>query len=467
MEVVTIIVTILLVLCGLAVILAVLFQSGKSAGLSGTIGGVADTFMAKGKAKSFDAKLAKATKWIGAVFILLTLVLSWNPPPGGRRRGSRRIRSIPLPRLSRFHGKMPSGKWGERLMKMREAVKNTLLAAAIFLLALVLSILIQTLGVREHVTTVFVFAVFLISLLTEGYVYGVVSAVAGTLAVNYAFTYPYFTLNFTVRRNLISAVIMVTIAVLTGMLTTRVKQHKAAKAESEKERMRANLLRAVSHDLRTPLTTIYSASSTLLDKREQLTDQQRDLMLKSIQEDSEWLVRMVENLLSITRIGSERIEIAKTPVILDELIDSAMTKFHSRYPGQEVALELPEDMVAIPVDAILIEQVLINLLENAVLHAEGMTTLSLRVFTLGRQAIFEVADNGCGIREDRLSHIFSGSYEALESTPDGRKRNAGIGLSVCATIIKAHGGEITAENRRGGGALFRFTLGKEDITDDE
>ena len=245
-------------------------------------------------------------------------------------------------------------------MKMREAVKNTLLAAAIFLLALVLSILIQTLGVREHVTTVFVFAVFLISLLTEGYVYGVVSAVAGTLAVNYAFTYPYFTLNFTVRRNLISAVIMVTIAVLTGMLTTRVKQHKAAKAESEKERMRANLLRAVSHDLRTPLTTIYSASSTLLDKREQLTDQQRDLMLKSIQEDSEWLVRMVENLLSITRIGSERIEIAKTPVILDELIDSAMTKFHSRYPGQEVALELPEDMVAIPVDAILIEQVLID-----------------------------------------------------------------------------------------------------------
>ena len=352
-------------------------------------------------------------------------------------------------------------------MKMREAVKNTLLAAAIFLLALVLSILIQTLGVREHVTTVFVFAVFLISLLTEGYVYGVVSAVAGTLAVNYAFTYPYFTLNFTVRRNLISAVIMVTIAVLTGMLTTRVKQHKAAKAESEKERMRANLLRAVSHDLRTPLTTIYSASSTLLDKREQLTDQQRDLMLKSIQEDSEWLVRMVENLLSITRIGSERSEIAKTAVILDELIDSAMTKFHSRYPGQEVALELPEDMVAIPVDAILIEQVLINLLENAVLHAEGMTTLSLRVFTLGRQAIFEVADNGCGIREDRLSHIFSGSYEALESTPDGRKRNAGIGLCVCATIIKAHGGEITAENRRGGGALFRFTLGKEDITDDE
>ena len=251
------------------------------------------------------------------------------------------------------------------------------------------------------------------------------------------------------------------------LVDIQAQHQQAIQTAVTSERFKVELIANVSHDLRTPLTTIYSASSTLLDKREQLTDQQRDLMLKSIQEDSEWLVRMVENLLSITRIGSERIEIAKTPVILDELIDSAMTKFHSRYPGQEVALELPEDMVAIPVDAILIEQVLINLLENAVLHAEGMTTLSLRVFTLGRQAIFEVADNGCGIREDRLSHIFSGSYEALESTPDGRKRNAGIGLSVCATIIKAHGGEITAENRRGGGALFRFTLGKEDITDDE
>ena len=96
-------------------------------------------------------------------------------------------------------------------MKMREAVKNTLLAAAIFLLALVLSILIQTLGVREHVTTVFVFAVFLISLLTEGYVYGVVSAVAGTLAVNYAFTSPSVTLHFLVRRHLLAPVLTGTI----------------------------------------------------------------------------------------------------------------------------------------------------------------------------------------------------------------------------------------------------------------
>lgn len=352
-------------------------------------------------------------------------------------------------------------------MKIKKITKNVLISVVILLAAFALSIFVQSLDVQEHIATIFVFAVFLISLLTDGYVYGVVSAIAATLSVNYAFTYPYFAMNFTIRGNLISAVIMVTLAILTGMLTTKGKQHEATKAESEKERMRANLLRAISHDLRTPLTTIYSASSTLRNKKKMLTDEQQDTMLKSIQEDSEWLVRMVENLLSITRIDNEKIAITRTSVILDELIDSVMTKFLNRYPNQKVILNIPDDIVVIPVDTILIEQVIINLLENAVFHAEGMTQISLRVFTLGQQAVFEIADDGCGIREDRLKHIFSGSYEAQEITADSRKQNVGIGLSVCATIIKAHGGEISAENRKSGGALFRFTLGKEDMSNDE
>lgn len=352
-------------------------------------------------------------------------------------------------------------------MNAKKAVKNIVFSALIIALAFMLSVIFQQMDVHEHVTTIFVFAVFLISLMTEGYIYGIVSAIVSMLAVNYAFTYPYFALNFIIPVNLISAVIMVTVAILTGMLTTKIKLHEAEKAESERERMRANLLRAVSHDLRTPLTTIYSASSMLRDKRKNLTQQQQDEMLQSIQEDSEWLVRMVENLLSVTRIDSGKIKINKMPTILDELIDSVMTKFLNRYPGQEVVLDSPDEVVVIPMDTILIEQVLINLLENAVLHAEGMTNLSLRVFTLGKQAIFEIVDNGCGIRADRLKHIFTGNYEVQDDAPDRRKRNIGIGLSVCATIIKAHGGEISAENRKTGGALFRFTLETEDITRDE
>lgn len=352
-------------------------------------------------------------------------------------------------------------------LNFKEILKNVLISIAILLVAVGVSIAFQKMDVEEHITTFFVFAVFLISLITDGYIYGVLSAIAAMFAVNYVFTFPYFAFDFITPVNLISAIIMVTVAILTGMLTTKIKLHEATKAESERERMRANLLRAVSHDLRTPLTTIYSASTTLRSKRESLTTAQQDAMLLSIQEDSEWLVRMVENLLSITRIDSGKIKITKTPTILDELVDSVMTKFLSRYPGQEVVLDIPDEIIVVPMDTILIEQVLINLLENAVVHATGMKTLTLHIFTLAHQAIFEVLDDGCGISEGRLKHIFTGCYETPGEASDGRKRNAGIGLSVCATIIKAHGGEISAENRKTGGALFRFTLDTEEITDDK
>ena len=144
-----------------------------------------------------------------------------------------------------------------------------------------------------------------------------------------------------------------------------------------------------------------------------------------------------------------------------------MTKFLTRYPEQKVTLDIPEDVVVVSVDTILIEQVLMNLLENAVFHAENMTHILFRVFTSGQKVIFEIADDGCGIKADKLKHIFSGDFESSETSADAKKRNAGIGLSVCATIIKAHDGEISAENRRNGGALFRFVLKKEDMTDDE
>lgn len=353
------------------------------------------------------------------------------------------------------------------MKKKQIRFKNVLITIGIFLLALVSSLIFERLDVREHITTVFAFAVFMISLSTDGYVYGVISAVVGTLVINYAFTYPFYALDFITPVNLVSAVIMTTIAVLTGTLTTKLKTYEAMKAESEKERMQANLLRAVSHDLRTPLTTIYSASSALLENEKNLTEEQQKMILKSIREDSDWLMRMVENLLSITRIDRGRIKIIKTPTVLDELIDSVMAKFIKRYPNQEVSLELPEEIVVVPMDAILIEQVLVNILENAVLHAKGMKNLSLRVFTRGEQAVFEIADDGCGISEERRKYIFTSYFEPRDEGADSRKRNMGIGLSVCATIIKAHDGSISAENKKNGGAVFRFALDKEETISDE
>ena len=288
----------------------------------------------------------------------------------------------------------------------RKHIVNIVLTVLILAISFGISLLFQRFDVSEQITTLFAFSVFLISLTTDGYLYGVISAIASVFIINYTFTYPYFNMDFSASSSIISAIIMLVIAVLTSAFTTRMKEWQRVKAESEKERMRANLLRAVSHDLRTPLTTIYGASSSIIENYDKLNDKQKLQMTAGIKEDSEWLIRMVENLLSVTRIDSGMVKIIKTPTVLEELIDAVILKFKKRYPTQKVELDLPDELVLIPMDAILIEQVIINILENAVHHAKGFTRLGLRVFLIGNKAIFEISDDGCGIDENKLDNIF-------------------------------------------------------------
>lgn len=343
-------------------------------------------------------------------------------------------------------------------IKTKKVLIDTLFTLVILSVSFGISILFQKFDIWEQITTIFAFSVFLISLVTEGYLYGAISAILSVFIINYTFTYPYFNMDFSVPESIISAIVMLIISLLTSMLTTKLKAWQLVKVEGEKERMRANLLRAVSHDLRTPLTTIYGSSSSIIENYDKLSDAQKLQMTKGIKEDSEWLIRMVENLLSITKIDSGAVKLIKTPTVLEELIDSVILKFKKRYPGQQVSIDIPDELIVIPMDAILIEQVIINILENAVHHAQGFTKLALRVFAIEKKAIFEIRDNGPGIPPEKLDRIFTGFNDKAEDTSDTRRRNAGIGLSVCATIIKAHNGDITAENAKDGGAIFRFTL---------
>ena len=255
---------------------------------------------------------------------------------------------------------------------------------------------------------------------------------------------------------------MLFVAVMTSALTTNVKNQERMRAENEKEKMRANLLRAVSHDLRTPLTSIYESCSTIMENYDSLDKEQQLKLLSEVCEDAEWLNRMVENLLSVTRINSGTVSVKKVPTVLEELIDAVLVKFRKHYPEWSVTADIPESFIIIPMDSILIEQVLINLLENAVNHAFGMTKLILRVFTLGNRAVFEVIDDGCGIPQEKLDTLFSGSMEKDAPAVDRSKHSMGIGLSVCATIIKAHGGELCVESKPNRGTTFRFSLEMED-----
>lgn len=321
--------------------------------------------------------------------------------------------------------------------------------------------LVEKFNTKTMTPMIFVLGVFLVSWRTQGYFWGIAASLISVLAVNWAFTYPYWAFDLISPECISSAVVMLIVATMTGALTTRLKKQEKLKAEAEKERMRGNLLRAVSHDLRTPLTSIYGSCSAMIESFDDIPKEKQLKMLGDIRADAQWLTRMVENLLSVTRVDSDKVRLSKHTTVLEELVDSLLIKFHKHYPDQEVIVEIPDDFMIIPMDAMLIEQVLMNLLENAVFHAHGMEHLWLRVQKKGNKAIFLVEDDGCGISEERLNRLFTGMLDS-EAPADSSRSSMGIGLSVCRTIIKAHGGDIRAYNRRSGGAAFSFALDLEE-----
>ena len=310
----------------------------------------------------------------------------------------------------------------------------------------------------SHVPLVFVLAILLISRFTESYFYGMVASIIAVIEVNYIFTYPYFHFNFTLSGYPLTFVAMFSVSMVVGMLTTQIKQQEKIRTEIEKEQMRANLLRAVSHDIRTPLTSIVGAVSAVVENHDKLSEEKTLSLLGDVKEEAQWLVRVVENLLLVTRIDADSAKVTKEPELVEEIFGEAVAKFKKRFPGAPVKIKMPEEALFVPMDAMLIEQVLCNLMENAVLHGGVVSEIVLGVRTEGEYACFFVEDDGVGIAKEVLPRILSESiYRENSENIDG-KRNMGIGLTVCQSIILAHGGTVRAYNRKEGGAAFEFSL---------
>lgn len=225
--------------------------------------------------------------------------------------------------------------------------------------------------------------------------------------------------------------------------------------ETEKEKMRSNLLRAISHDLRTPLTCIVGASSTLQENHDLRNSADGDALLEQIQSDAKWLIRIVENLLSVTRLSSTSAKLAKKEEIVEEVVSEAVSRIQSRFPQAQVMVSVPQELLLVSMDATLIEQVIINLLENAIVHADSDQPLELSVKVEQEQALFMIRDHGKGVPASLLPHFFEG--KDLMKKPDA-SRGLGIGLPICKSIIKAHGGTIYAENMPDGGLRVVFSL---------
>ncbi|MCI8957654.1 MAG: PAS domain-containing sensor histidine kinase [Lachnospiraceae bacterium] len=324
------------------------------------------------------------------------------------------------------------------------------------------------------VAIVYVLTVMLVARYTSGYVPGIVASVVGVVCVNYVFTYPFMKMNFTMDGYPVTFMGMMVVSGITSTLTTRFKrqsqllnEREKLLMEAEKETMRANLLRAVSHDLRTPLTAVIGLASAYLEEGSRLSEEEKAHMVKGIQEEAGWLLNMVENLLSVTRIRVGDVKIATSPEPLEEVVSEAVQRFRKRLPQAVVHVRVPEEFLMVPMDAALIEQVIINLLENAVYHSGVEGDIDLFVERVQGELEFHVRDYGNGIRPERLARIFDGAGMESNESGDSHK-GMGIGLTICKTIITAHQGIIQAFNRdQGAEFIFTLPLGEEQAYDEQ
>ena len=346
-----------------------------------------------------------------------------------------------------------------RSQSRRQIARNALITAALLGGAsLVCACMNLVSDGDQAVPMVFVLAVLLTARITDGYIYSLAASVVSVFGVNYAFTYPYFEFNFTITGYPFTFLTMFTVSVVVGMLTEQVKRQSRIEAEAEAEKMKANLLRSVSHDLRTPLTTIIGSTSAVLENYDKFSDDVKRDLIGQVREDAQWLMRLVENILSITRMKNGPVQIKKSPEAAEEIAAEAVSKFRARFPETHVSVSVPPELVMVPMDAVLVEQVLINLMENAVLHGRHVTLIELSVRCEGGDAVFSVADDGCGIDPRILPRLFEEMFPHAQELRGDVRRNMGIGLSVCMSIVRAHGGRMTAQNRKEGGACVSFAL---------
>jgi two-component system, OmpR family, sensor histidine kinase KdpD len=234
------------------------------------------------------------------------------------------------------------------------------------------------------------------------------------------------------------------------------EEAQRAQVLAETERMRNAVLSGVSHELRTPLATITGVMSSLLEQDTQVPDERREL-IQTVYDEAVRMDRIITNLLYMTRLEAGALQVHKERLPLEEVVGAAIVRIEDRLDGHVVKTDLPTDLPLVPMDGVLIEQVLLNLLDNALKYAPENSAIEVSARATDGSVTIEVSDHGSGIPSGDEERIFDKFYRAAPAGTSG----VGLGLTVSRGIIAAHGGRIWAENRPGGGAVFRFTLSLE------
>jgi two-component system sensor histidine kinase KdpD len=255
---------------------------------------------------------------------------------------------------------------------------------------------------------------------------------------------------------------------LLGECALALEKEKVGRAKNEielkaqREQLRANLLRTISHDLRTPLTSISGNANILLGNAAVLDEAKRRQLYTDIYDDSMWLINLVENLLAVTRIENGSMDIHMEPELLGEVIQEAMDHLSRHRDEHKISVQLKDDMLMARMDSRLIIQVIINIVNNAIKYTPAGSKIVIRAFAEEGMVHVEIADNGKGIPDDAKTRLFDMFYTANNHRGDGR-RGLGLGLSLCKSIISAHGGTIGVRDNVPHGALFYFTLQAEEV----
>jgi len=240
------------------------------------------------------------------------------------------------------------------------------------------------------------------------------------------------------------------------------REKEASAILAEQEKLRANLLRTISHDLRTPLTSISGNADNLLANDEVFDTETRRQIYTDIREDSEWLISLVENLLSVSRMGDGKSDIRMSAELVSDVIDEAVRRTEKNASEHKLTVKESDGILLAKMDARLIVQVLINLIDNAIKYTPSGSEIEISAVEKDNEIAITVADNGHGIADEIKPRVFDMFYTGAEKIADSR-RSLGLGLALCKSIVNAHSGEITVSDNKPHGAVFTFTLPKEEV----
>ena len=314
----------------------------------------------------------------------------------------------------------------------------------------------------------YIIAVLVISIFTSKMQYCLISSIIGVVLFNYFFTYPEFSLSAHDTGYPVTFVTMFITAFIAGTLANKLKSNikiaeKNAREKEEaallaqNEQLRANMLRSISHDLRTPLTSISGNASTLMSGGNSLDEDARQQIYSDIYSESMWLISMVENLLYATRIEDGKMQLNISLEILDDIIQESIRHIQRTHPKRNIQMEPCDEIIPVKADANLIVQVVVNLIDNAIKYSDDDTCITLSINKDDNYAIISVADLGIGIAQEEKEKVFHMFYTGGNRSSDSR-RSLGLGLALCKSIINSHGGTVSIRNNKPKGTIVEFTL---------